>query len=226
MSNVLPCVEVKPAEAANSSVIWLHGLGADGHDFEPVVPHLQSAPGVHTRFVFPHAPQLPVTINNGMRMPAWYDILEMSIERSVDEAQLRASAAAAHALIEREIARGIPAERIVLAGFSQGGAVAYEAGLTFDKPLAGIMALSTYLATKDSITVNPVQAKTPLLVQHGTHDPIVPVSLGEQAKAWLTERGYHLQYQTYPMAHQLCGPQIQDIATWFRQVLPTPVTTA
>ncbi|CUS47704.1 MAG: phospholipase/carboxylesterase [Idiomarinaceae bacterium HL-53] len=215
----LPCVEVNPQAEANAAVIWLHGLGADGHDFEPIVPHIQLPPGVHARFVFPHAPEIPVTINAGMTMPAWYDILEMSIERSVDETQLRASAAQARALIEREIERGVKPERIVLAGFSQGGAVAYEAALTFDKPLAGIMALSTYLATKDSIVPASAQEKTPILVQHGSQDPIVPASLGQQAFEWLQARGYSVQLQNYPMAHQVCGPQIQDISQWLQKVL-------
>lgn len=217
---LLPCVNVEPSRGrANASVIWLHGLGADGHDFEPIVPHIQLADGLDVRFVFPHAPKLPVTINGGMVMPAWYDILEMSIERSVDETQLKQSAAWVHALIEHEIERGIAAERIVLAGFSQGGAVAYEAGLTFPKKLAGIMALSTYLATKDTLVAEAVQAQTPILVQHGNQDPIVPVTLGQMATEWLEAKGYSVQYQTYPMAHQVSGPQIADIASWLNQVL-------
>ncbi len=216
----LPCVEVEPKNGpANASVIWLHGLGADGHDFESIVPHIQLPVGTNVRFVFPHAPKMPVTINGGMSMPAWYDILEMTIERSVDEAQLRQSAEWAKDLIEREIERGVPANKIVLAGFSQGGAVAYEAGLTFDKKLAGIMALSTYLASKDSVSPNTVQATTPVLVQHGSQDPVVPVMLGEQAKAWLEQRNYFVTYKTYPMAHQVSGPQIADIGTWLSRVL-------
>ncbi|RTE86555.1 MULTISPECIES: alpha/beta hydrolase [Gammaproteobacteria] len=215
----LPCVEVSPEHEANAAVIWLHGLGADGHDFEPIVPHIQLPAECQVRFVFPHAPKIPVTVNGGMTMPAWYDILEMSIDRSVDEKQLRISAKQAQDLIEREIERGIPADRIVLAGFSQGGAVAYEAGLSFDKKLAGIMALSTYLATRDSIQPSEVQAETPILVHHGSQDPIVPVSLGEQAKGWLTDHGYDVEFQTYPMAHQVCGPQIQDIAKWLARFL-------
>ncbi|RUO23316.1 carboxylesterase [Aliidiomarina iranensis] len=218
--SLLPCVEVEPKESANAAVIWLHGLGADGHDFEPVVPHIQFAAGVNTRFIFPHAPRIPVTVNGGMQMPAWYDILEMSIERSVDETQLRASAASTIALIEREIERGIPAERIVLAGFSQGGAVAYEAALSYNQKLAGVMCLSTYLATKDSVQCSEAQKTTPMLIQHGTQDPIVPVQLGEQAKSWLTERGYPVTYQTYPMAHQVCAEQLQHISQFMQKVLP------
>lgn len=216
----LPCVEVEPKNGpANASVIWLHGLGADGHDFESIVPHIQLPTGTKVRFIFPHAPKMPVTINGGMSMPAWYDILEMTIERSVDEAQLRQSADWAKALIEREMERGVPANKIVIAGFSQGGAVAYEAGLTFHKSLAGIMALSTYLATKSSVNPHAAQANTPVLVQHGSQDPVVPVMLGEQAKAWLEERNYAVTYKTYPMAHQVSGPQIADIGAWLSQVL-------
>lgn len=218
--NLLPCVEVEPQQLANAAVIWLHGLGADGHDFEPVVPHLQMAAGVNTRFVFPHAPRMAVTINGGMQMPAWYDILEMSIERSVDEGQLRASAEQAIALVEREIERGIAANRIVLAGFSQGGAVAYEAALTYDKPLAGVMCLSTYLATQNSVQLNNAQHNTPFLIHHGSQDPVVPAQLGEQAKAWLSERNYSVTYKTYPMAHQVCAEQLQDISAFLQRVLP------
>lgn len=217
--SLLPCVEVEPQEPANAAIIWLHGLGADGHDFEPIVPHIKFAEGVQARFVFPHAPKIPVTINGGMRMPAWYDILEMSINRNVDEQQLRASAAQAAALIEREIERGIPAERIVLAGFSQGGAVAYEAGLSFNKKLAGVMCFSTYLATHASVQTSEAQKTTPFLVQHGSQDPVVPAQLGEQAKVWLQEHGYAVTYQTYPMGHQMCAPQLQDISTFLQSVL-------
>ncbi|RUO37751.1 carboxylesterase [Aliidiomarina shirensis] len=217
--SLLPCVEVEPKQPANAAIIWLHGLGADGHDFEPIVPHIQFAEGVHARFVFPHAPRIPVTINGGMQMPAWYDILEMSINRNVDETQLRASAAQTVALIEREIERGIPAERIVLAGFSQGGAVAYEAALSFQKKLAGVMCLSTYLATQASVKTSEAQKTTPFLVQHGSQDPVVPAQLGTQAKAWLEEHGYAVTYQTYPMAHQVCAEQLQDISKFLQSVL-------
>ncbi|RUO35734.1 alpha/beta hydrolase [Aliidiomarina sanyensis] len=216
---VLPCVEVEPQEPANAAVIWLHGLGADGHDFEPIVPHIRLPDGVHARFIFPHAPRIPVTINGGMTMPAWYDILEMTIERNVDESQLRASADQALALVKREIERGIPAERIVLAGFSQGGAVAYEAALTADVKLAGVMCLSTYLATHASIRPSDTNKNTEFLVQHGTQDPVVPEQLGQHARAWLQGKGYTVTYQTYPMAHQVCPPQINDISAWLSRVL-------
>lgn len=215
----LSCVERTPREPANCSVIWLHGLGADGNDFVPIVPHLEQPEGVNPRFVFPHAPRIPVTINNGMQMPAWYDILEMSLDRKVDTEQLKHSADAAIKLVEREIARGIPAERIVLAGFSQGGAVAYEAALSYGKELAGIMALSTYLATKDSIELNPAQSKTPILIHHGAMDPVVPQQLGEQARDWLQARDYRVNFKSYPMQHQVSPEQINDIRNWLATVL-------
>lgn len=217
----LPCVEMVTREPVNAAVIWLHGLGADGNDFAPIVPHLAQPEGINIRFVFPHAPQLAVTINNGMRMPAWYDILEMSLDRKVDVAQLRQSADAVIALIEREIERGVPAERIVLAGFSQGGAVAYEAALSYGKRLAGVMCLSTYLATRESVELDKAQQHTPFLIQHGLMDPIVPASLGEQARDWLTEKGYAVRYDSYPMQHQVCPEQISVIRDWLSDVLRT-----
>jgi phospholipase/carboxylesterase len=213
----LPCVEIEPKQPATHAIIWLHGLGADGNDFAPLVPHL--TPPVAVRFVFPHAPQIPVTINGGVRMPAWYDILSMSIEREVDEQQLRASAAEVHKLIEREIAHGIPAENIVLAGFSQGGAVAYEAALTYTKKLRGLLALSTYLATHASIQPNQINQQLPILVQHGTQDPVVAEVLGKQAYQWLQQHGYKADYQSFPMQHQVCAEQVQAINLWLQKVL-------
>ncbi|GAB3287692.1 alpha/beta hydrolase [Pseudidiomarina andamanensis] len=213
----LPCVEIEPQPPATHAIIWLHGLGADGNDFAPLVPHL--TPPVAVRFIFPHAPQIPVTINGGMRMPAWYDILSMSLGREVDEQQLRDSAAAVHQLIEREIERGIPAENILLAGFSQGGAVAYEAALTYPKHLRGLLALSTYLATHQSITPHAANNDIPILVQHGSQDPVVPEALGQHAYQWLKQHGYNAEYQTFTMQHQVCGEQVQAINAWLQKVL-------
>lgn len=215
----LPCVEIEPNETANRSIIWLHGLGADGNDFAPIVPHIQAPAGVHIRFVFPHAPQMPVTINGGMRMPAWYDILEMSIARKVDDTQLRTSAEAIRALIQREQERGIAAEHIILAGFSQGGAVAYETALSHAEKLGGLLAMSTYLATHESIELNPANQDLPILIQHGSQDPIVPEALGKHAHQWLTEHGYHADYQSFPMQHQVCAEQIQAINSWLSKHL-------
>ncbi|ARU57858.1 phospholipase/carboxylesterase family protein [Oleiphilus messinensis] len=217
--DLLPHIEVEPAQEATASVIWLHGLGADGHDFEPIVPELGLSENHGVRFIFPHAPAIPVTINGGYVMPAWYDILEMNIQRRVDESQLRISAQSIRAFIERELNRGIPSERIILAGFSQGGAVAYETALTYPKPLAGLLALSTYFATADSITLSDANKALPISIMHGTLDPIVPEMLGQQAYQVLTEKGYAATYKTYPMEHNVCPPQIKDIGHWITTLL-------
>lgn len=201
------------------AVIWLHGLGASGHDFEPVVPQLGLSNDMAVRFIFPHAPNIPVTINGGMVMPAWYDILEMSLERKVDIAQIEQSAQKIHDLITREIEHGVAPENIVIAGFSQGGAVAYHVALGYPKPLAGLMALSTYLATNDDLEYSTANQNIPVLIEHGTHDPVVPVVLGQQAQQLLSAKGYNVEYNTYPMAHQVCMPQIQNIGKWLNKVL-------
>lgn len=217
MSDLLRCVEIEPSAQATASVIWLHGLGASGHDFEPIVPELQLPAGLAVRFIFPHAPQIPVTVNGGMVMPAWYDILAMDIDRKVDEAGVLASADAVDALIEREIARGIPSERIIIAGFSQGGAVAYQAALRHPQPLAGLLTLSTYMA----MPVPPSQANAalPVMICHGSMDPMVPEQLGQRAAATLTELGYSPQYKSYPMEHMVCLEQIRDIGQWLTERL-------
>ncbi|MBB3107404.1 phospholipase/carboxylesterase [Psychrobacter luti] len=213
-------VEHNPSQKKiDRAVIWLHGLGASGHDFEPVVPQLGLADGMAVRFIFPHAPNRPVTVNGGMVMPAWYDILEMSLERKVDIAQIEESSQQIHDLIAREIERGVKPAHIVIAGFSQGGAVAYHVALSYPQRLAGLMALSTYLATNDNIDYNEANKDMPILIEHGTHDPVVPAILGEQAKRLLSEEGYNVAYHTYPMAHQVCMPQIQNIGKWMNKVL-------
>ncbi len=217
MSDLLRCVEIEPSAQATASVIWLHGLGASGHDFEPIVPELQLPAGLAVRFIFPHAPQIPVTVNGGMVMPAWYDILAMDIDRKVDEAGVLASADAVDALIEREIARGIPSERIIIAGFSQGGAVAYQAALRHPQPLAGLLTLSTYMAMP--VTPSQANAALPVMICHGSMDPMVPEQLGQRAAATLTELGYSPQYKSYPMEHMVCLEQIRDIGQWLTERL-------
>ena len=222
MSEYLECVIVEHnphKKTINRSVIWLHGLGASGHDFEPVVPQLGLSDDMAVRFLFPHAPQRPVTINGGMVMPAWYDILEMSLERKVDIAQIEESSQQIRDLISREIERGVSLEHIVIAGFSQGGAVAYHVALNYPERLAGLMTLSTYLATNDNIRYSEANKDMPILIEHGTHDPVVPVVLGKQAQQLLSEKGYNVAYHTYPMAHQVCMPQIQNIGKWLNNIL-------
>ena len=215
----LPCVEIEPQQPAVASVIWLHGLGASGHDFEPVVPELGLPADLPTRFVFPHAPQIPVTINGGMVMPAWYDIIGLGGEGPTDVDGIRRSADQIDALIEREIERGVPSERIVIAGFSQGGAVAYEVALRHPKKLAGLMALSTYFATQDSVALSEANEGLPVFIAHGQFDPMVPEAGGSQAAQALEGKGYPTTYKTYPMEHAVCLEEIQDIAAFLKTVL-------
>lgn len=215
----LPAVIIEPAQPANASVIWLHGLGADGHDFEPIVPELKLPPTTAIRFIFPHAPSIPVTINGGYVMPAWYDILAMDIDRKVDVQQLEASAQAVAKLIDREIEKGIPSERIVLAGFSQGGAVAYQTALTYPKPLAGLLAMSTYFATADSIQVNSANQQLPIEIFHGLQDPVVPESLGRKAQQRLQAMGYTPGYYTYAMEHSVNAKEVSDLAEFIKKWL-------
>ena len=217
----LPCVEIlsQPQLPVVASVIWLHGLGADGNDFAPLVPELQLPKDLSVRFVFPHAPHIPVTINAGYVMPAWYDILEMNLERKVDEAQLIASAEAVQHLVEREIARGVASENIILVGFSQGGAVAYHAGLTFGKTLAGLLILSSYFATHASATIDPANQHTPILIQHGSRDPVVNETLGQRAYRLLQDRGCTVNYESYAMEHTVCMKQVASMSKWIQAVL-------
>lgn len=222
MTQYLNCVIVEhnPSnKSIDKSVIWLHGLGASGHDFEPVVPELGLDPQLAVRFVFPHAPRIPVTVNGGMVMPAWYDILEMSLDRKVDVVQIEKSAAAIRDLIQREIERGVNPENIVIAGFSQGGAVAYQTALTYPQRLAGLLTLSTYLAVEDTSNYTAINKDLPIKIDHGTQDPVVPIVLGQSANETLTNQGYQVEFNTYPMAHQVCLPQIKAIGQWLNKVL-------
>lgn len=220
----LSCVEIEPRIAADSAVVWLHGLGADGNDFVPVARELCLPETAATRFVFPHAPSLPVTINGGYVMPAWYDIFEANLDRRVDQAQLSRSAEAVTQLIHRELARGISGERIILAGFSQGGAVAYHAALTCSQPLGGLLVLSSYFPACESIQLNPVNKHLPILIQHGTYDPIVPELLGQRAYQQLLNIGYKPAYEVYSTEHTVCGPQIAAISQWMKPLLETKVS--
>ncbi|RYY76563.1 MAG: carboxylesterase [Gammaproteobacteria bacterium] len=212
----LPCIEFEsnPKIEVTGSIIWLHGLGADGNDFVPVAKQLQLPEELNIRFIFPNAPELPVTINNGYLMPAWYDIFDLSLDRKIDVDQLVASAQQVHKLIDREIERGIAAENIIVAGFSQGGAVAYEAALTYPKPLGGLLTLSTYFATHNTIIENTINKNISILIQHGSEDSVVSEVLGLRAHRQLSERGYAAKYESYPMEHTLCLEQIESIRAW------------
>jgi phospholipase/carboxylesterase len=216
---LLPAIELETSPNPDSTVIWLHGLGADGNDFAPIVPELNLPADMSIRFIFPHAPTMPVTINGGFVMPAWYDILEMTIDRKVDIAGLMASADEINAFVDRELERGVASERIVLAGFSQGGAVAYQVALSYEKPLAGLLAMSSYFATADLIRYSEVNKTIPIRIQHGEFDPVVPEHLGRKATAQLIKNGYSASYQNYPMEHSVCPQQIRDISEWLKTIL-------
>lgn len=222
MTDLLDCVVLEPGRTADAAVIWLHGLGASGHDFPPVVPELGLPRGHAVRFVFPHAPAIPVTINGGMVMPAWYDILDMDFDqRRVDEGGVRESAAHLERLIAREEQRGVPARRVVLAGFSQGGAIALHTGVRHPERLAGLLALSTYLAVDGDVEHerSPANQDVPILQCHGTQDPMVPMRKGEAARDRLRGLGYAVEWETYPMQHQVCMEEIERIGAWLRGVL-------
>lgn len=203
-------------QPVTGAVIWLHGLGASGHDFAPLVPHLGLQTNV--RFVFPHAPERPVTLNGGLVMPSWYDIYSVGLLRSVDWQQVQTSVADVQALIDREKSRGVASERLVLAGFSQGGAIALQLALHSSETLAGIMALSTYLFKPDDVPAAAAAAngRTPLLMHHGRWDQTVPLKLAEMSRAGLEQAGYSVAWKTYPMEHGVCPEQVADIAAWLR----------
>ena len=209
-------VTLTPAAAVSASVIWLHGLGADGHDFVPLVPELRLPTALHVRFVFPHAPVRPVTINNGYRMRAWYDIQSLGTGGRSDAAGLADSVARIAALIAAERSAGIAAQRIIIAGFSQGGAVALHAALTCTERLAGIIALSTYLPLADELAGRLVAANRdlPVLICHGRQDSVVAPWMGAAARDWLVSAGCAVEWHEYPMEHQVCAAEIAEIARW------------
>lgn len=206
---------------ADKCVIWLHGLGANGHDFEPIVPELNLPEDHNIRFIFPHAPELPVTVNAGMVMPAWYDVYSMSFTNHEDENGIRKSAARITQLIEQETKRGIKTNKIVLAGFSQGGAIALYTALRHPEPLAGIMALSTYLPLVKQFNDERHEANQniPIIMCHGSHDPVVPFSLGDDSHYFLEQAGYTIDWYSYPMQHSVCPDEIKNISQWIQKIL-------
>ena len=212
----LPSIELETKPNPAHTVIWLHGLGADGHDFEPIVPELVDPAWPALRFVFPHAPIRPITINGGMPMRAWYDISGQEIAQRQDEIGLRASMGLLDELIARETARGISSENIFLAGFSQGGAIVLGGGIRHAQRLGGIMALSTYLpmAEKTDADMNAANRQTPIFMAHGMLDPTIPHALGEMSRAYLAQRGYTVEWHAYQMAHQVCMDEILDLRRW------------
>ena len=219
--NILPAVEIEPVIPATASIIWLHGLGADGHDFEAFVPALSLPQQLGLRFIFPHARYRPVTINNGHVMRAWYDIFDTSYLRREDTIGIKDSSRELEKLIQHEIDRGIVAKRIILAGFSQGGAISLYTGLRYARPLAGILALSTYLPLmeEDDLDATTANKDLPIMMAHGRDDSVVPYALAIQSRKSMEKSGFHIEWHSYPMGHNLCQEEINDISSWLVRIL-------
>jgi len=211
-------VVLEPAATADAAVIWLHGLGADGYDFVPIVDELRLPPTLAVRFIFPHARPRPVTINNGFVMRAWYDITGLGPDRKEDDAGIRESAGVVNGYIEQQNARGVATERIVIAGFSQGGAIALQASLRYPERLGGVMALSTYLPLRESVAAEASRANEdlPILMCHGLRDPMIAAAIGKASRDQLVSLGYTVEWQSYPMEHQVCMEEVHDISRWLQ----------
>jgi len=211
-------VVLEPATTADAAVIWLHGLGADGYDFVPIVDELRLPPTLAVRFIFPHARPRPVTINNGFVMRAWYDITGLGPDRKEDDAGIRESAGVVNGYIEQQNARGVATERIVIAGFSQGGAIALQASLRYPERLGGVMALSTYLPLRESVAAeaSPANKGLPILMCHGLRDPMIAAAIGKASRDQLVSLGYTVEWQSYPMEHQVCMEEVHDISRWLQ----------
>jgi phospholipase/carboxylesterase len=214
-------VEISTGPNPSAAVIWLHGLGADGHDFEPVVPQLMWPGAPDIRFIFPHAPVRPVTLNNGMAMRAWYDIVSLTGNRDQDQKGIADSVNDTAALVRRERERGIDADQIVVAGFSQGGAIALQLAVRYPEKLAGLIALSTYMLLDHRLENDRHEANKdlPLFVGHGRSDPMVPFMLGEQLAERMRSLGHPVEWHSYPMLHAVCPEEIADLSAWLRTTL-------
>jgi len=221
MADLLESLEIETAPNPDAAVVWMHGLGADGHDFEPIVPELRLPATTRIRFVFPHAPLRPVTINQGHVMRAWYDVRALAGVRREDEAGVRQSARQIEALLARERQRGIAPRRIVIAGFSQGGAMALHVGLRYADRLAGLLALSCYLPLANTLPTeaSPANRDVPIFWAHGLHDPMIPQAMAEQGRAQLAELGYQIDWHQYPIPHSVSAEEIADVARWLERVL-------
>ena len=215
----LPTVEINPSAAPVAVVIWLHGLGADGHDFEPIVPELKLPESMHVRFIFPHAPIRPVSINDGEEMRAWFDFVPHSETAGSDDIEI--SAGQIEALITRECERGIPSERILLAGFSQGGVIALQTALRYPSRLAGVLALSTYLHdfSKTEQEMHDANLAIPIMIAHGTQDPMIPIMRSATSRENLIRLGYDVRWFDYPMGHQVCLEEVEEISRFFQELL-------
>ena len=217
----IDAIEIHPSSAVRASIIWLHGLGADGNDFAPLIPQLGIVEPLGVRVVLPHAPRRPVTINNGRVMRAWYDIAAADFRASEDEAGIRESASLVDALIDREVERGVQPGRILLAGFSQGGAMVLHTGLRYHLRLAGILVLSAYLPLAQTLAgeCSPASRDVPLLLAHGQQDPVVPIAWAERSRERLRELGYAVAWRDYAMPHAVCPEEITDIRQWIVEIL-------
>jgi len=216
LADLDPSIIVEPEQAADSAVIWLHGLGADGHDFVGILPQLNLPEKHKVRFVFPNAPVQPVTVNGGMAMRSWYDIYSMTIAEKMDLHSIALSSRVLRELIEQQLAQGIAAEKIVIAGFSQGGLVALNTALSSEYSLAGVMALSTYYPSACLDTLAEPNHSINTFMVHGTHDPVIPYSVAETSYHRLLDLGCTIEWHTYPMEHQVCMQEIEDISNWLK----------
>ncbi len=215
---IIQHLELNTGTDPKGTIIWMHGLGADCWDFVSIVKELGLPADLPLRFIFPQAPSRPITINNGQVMPGWYDISMAELQRKPDEAGVRQSQASIDALIAREIGRGVAADKIILAGFSQGGAIALQTGLRYREALGGIMALSTYLTLEDSLAAEATAANAniPIFMAHGTQDQVIPLSLAQSSRAKMATRGYKIEWHEYPMPHSVCIEEIEDIGVWIQ----------
>ena len=228
MTTLIPHIELATGANPKGTVIWMHGLGADCWDFVPIVKELNLPAALPLRFIFPQAPMRPITINNGQVMPGWYDISMQDIARKPDEIGVRESQAAIDELIERELNRDIASDKIILAGFSQGGAIALQAGLRSKHELGGIMALSTYLTLGDSLAKEKTiaNANIPILMAHGTQDPIVPLALAKSSRDVLTQQNYQVEWREYPMQHSVCADEVAVISMWMTKRFASKILLA
>ncbi|MCF6190908.1 MAG: alpha/beta hydrolase [Cocleimonas sp.] len=221
MSKLLPFETVRTAEKTDYTIIWLHGLGADGNDFVPLVPELRLPESLTIKFLFPHAPVRPITLNNGYEMRAWYDMLSLDRNNTTTEDDVLNSVTWINDFIDQEIENGVPSDKILLAGFSQGGVIALHAGIRYPKKLAGIMALSTYIPFDENLLAqtNSQQAGLPIFAAHGTRDPVIPVASWQDYAPKLESKGFDVEAHSYEMEHSLCAEEIRDISAWLKKVL-------
>lgn len=221
MPELLESIVMNPPSEPKAVVIWLHGLGADGNDFEPIVPELNLPDSAAIKFIFPHAPKIPVTVNDGYVMRAWYDIVSADLEAQQDAEGIKRSAQQLYDLIDAEIKAGIPADKIILAGFSQGGAIILQAGLRFSKPLAGIMVLSSYVPLAETLAAekDPANQNIPIFYAHGEQDDVIPISFAKLSRDLLIEQGYNVEWQSYSMPHAVVPDEIEAIGIWLKKII-------